>query len=273
MNKFITVRFAPGSAGKFCSILLQLSPDVNAWDQALSLAKGNSPATLEYFKTKFTKNFKDWQKNEPEITYQTQFVSNRFPRGDEISHEQALTNLKNDLYFNEHYNNNKRIVLISNKSRVPDWIQQHCDMVNIHIDTIHIKKWVHRARYNKLFLETDPGVFILKQEHPDYCSSHRSQLAKQFQNQHTYFGTKFSFLKHCVLNDPLTKMFTNYQNIVSDTTNATVTQHRLLLTKMLNPKECFNELQSICNRLDIGCPEQSLVMDILTYYLSIHQNC
>jgi hypothetical protein len=272
MTKFITVRFAPGSAGKFCSILLQLSPDVNAWDQELAEVKGNTSSTLEYFKTKFTNNFKDWQKNEPEIPYQTQFVSNRFPRGDDVTHEQALANLVDDAYFNKHYNNNKRIVLISNKSRIPYWIQQRSDMVNVHIDTIHIKKWVQRARYNKLFLEASPGVFILKQEHPDYCSSHRSQLAGQFQNQHTYYGTKFSFFKHFVLNDPLTKMFTEYANIVADPSNATVAQHQLSLTKMLDPKQCFNELRSTCNRLNIMYPEQSLVMDILTYYLSIHQS-
>ena len=271
MKKFVVVRFAPGSAGKFCSSLLQISPDVNAWDLELENAKGDADACLQYFTKKFTKNFKDWQKNEPEIPYQTQFVSNRWIRGDEISHQQALENLKDDSYFNQHYSNDKKIVLISNKSQIPDWLKHRADYVNIHIDSAPIKKWVHRARYNKLFLEVEPNVFVIKQEHPDYCSSHRSQLAKQFQNQNTYDMSKFSFIKKFVLSDPLTKMFVNYDSILADQTNSTAVQHRLSLTKILNTTQCLNELASICRDLGIQCPDSQSVKYALAYYLSIHQ--
>lgn len=272
MKKFVIVRFAPGSAGKFCSILLQLSPQVNAWDPELDQFKYNPTKVLDYFKSKFTRNFRDWQKNEPEIPYQTQFVSNRFSRGDDIGHDQALEHLKNDDYFNSHYQNSKKIILISNKSRVPDWIHQRSDIVNIYIDTIAIKKWVQKARYFKLFLQVAENQFILKQEHPDYCNQHRAPLARQFQNQHTYYGTKCSFLKNIVLKDPYTKLFTNYDNIIKDTTNLTVDQHCVYLSHLLDIDNCYLELKSLCKNLDIECPNQLLIQDLLTYYLSLHQN-
>jgi hypothetical protein len=272
MKKFIVVRFAPGSAGKFCSILLQLSPDVNAWDAHLDKVKHDPDLALEYFKTKFTRNFQDWQKNEPEIPYQTQFVSNRWPRGNDITHSQALDNLKNDQWFNLHYNNNKKIVLISNKSCIPKWVQDRSDMINLHIDSRTVKKWVYKARYRKLFLEINPTTFILKQEHPDYCSPHRAQLAQQFQNPNIYYGTKCSFLKKFVINDSLTKLFTNYDNIIQDHTNKTVDQHCMPLSELLNQDNCYLQLQSLCRKLEITCPSQSLILNILKYYLLLHQN-
>lgn len=270
-KKFLVVRFAPGSAGKFCSTLLQLSPDVNVWESEFDQARQDPQQALDYFKKKFTRNFRDWQKNEPEIPYHTQFVSNRFPRGDDITHEQALNKLVNDRLFNDHYKNQQRIVLISNKSRVPDWLRDHAEFVNVYIDTIAVKKWVQRARYCKLFLETKPGTFILKQEHPDYCSAHRATLARQFQNTHTVHTTKFSFLKHYVLNDPITKMFTNYQQIVQDISNINVPQHALSLSNLLDPRYCYAELSLLCEQIGIQCPDQNLVESILNYYLSIHK--
>ena len=145
-------------------------------------------------------------------------------------------------------------------------------MVNIYIDTIAIKKWVQKARYFKLFLQVAENQFILKQEHPDYCNQHRAPLARQFQNQHTYYGTKSSFLKNIVLKDPYTKLFTNYDNIIKDTTNLTVDQHCVYLSHLLDIDNCYLELKSLCKNLDIECPNQLLIQDLLTYYLSLHQN-
>lgn len=262
--KFVIVRFAPGSGGKFLSTLLQLSPSINPWDSQI-----HSNQVVEWFKNHFTEDFVNWLKIEPEVPYQTNFVSNRFNRGDNINTQEALELLSDDQIFQKHWNNDKKICLISNKSRVPNWIQGQCQIVNLIIDDVQSKKWTSRCRLNKQFLKHG-DQWIIKQDHPDFCSSTRSLLAKQFNNPTTFSGTTVDFLRQYIVNDPLIKIFTNKAAVLADESNQYEQQYFVQLSQLINPKYTSMAIENICNQLDIQCPDLNLVDILAQHYYQIH---
>lgn len=265
--KFIVVRFAPGSGGKFVSTLLQLSPDVNAWNDQIK-----TDHALAWFQLHFRNNFEDWLKNEPEVPYATGFVSNRFNRGDDIPLSQALDRLSTDTLFQAHWANNKKICLISNKSQVPNWIQDQCVFVNLVIDNVKAQKWCHRCRLHKQFLLAEPNTWIIKQDHPDYCSSARSVLAQKFNNPTTYQGTTQSFLKKYIVNDPITRTFLDPAQIVEHSSNRTQQQLFVDLSKIIDPDVTADTINTICKSIGIAVPNLDLVSRIAEHYSQIHQS-
>jgi hypothetical protein len=265
--KFIIVRFAPGSSGKYISTLLQLSPDVNPW---YSEARGSH--VVQWFKTKFAGNFLNWLRQEPEVPYHTSFVSNRFPRGDEVGKQQALHLLNNDALFQQHWNNDKKICLISNKSFVPRWLTGDCVMVNVVIDPGLGRHWVDRCRLHKQFVKVEPDQWIIKQDHPDFCSPERAAVAAQFDNPKTFQGTRRQFLQKFIIDDPITNRFTDPQLITEHETNHSQTQIFVSLSHMLIPHTAVETLRTICNNLGIAAPDPTVTAELSSYYWQIHQN-
>lgn len=263
--KFIIVRFAPGSGGKFLSTLLQLSPSINPWCH-----QTHSDQVVDWFKSHFTEDFVNWLKLEPEVPYQTNFVSNRFNRGDNVDTHSALEILANDHLFQEHWNNDKKICLISNKSKIPKWVQGNCQIVNLVIDSVQSKKWTSRCRLHKQFLKQG-DCWIIKQDHPDFCSSARSLLAKQFNNPTTFSGTTVEFLRQFIVNDALIKMFTDKNTILADDSNQSEQQYFVRLSSLINPDHTATAIETICNQLGIECPNLDLVRILAQYYYQIHR--
>lgn len=264
--KFIVVRFAPGSGGKFISTLLQLSPDVNPWSNEIHSSQAEA-----WFKSRFSGDFVNWLKLEPEIPYQTNFVSNRFDRGNDITTDTALTLLNNDSLFQEHWHNNKKICLILNKSQIPQWIQGNCSIVNVVVDGVDSKKWVNRCRLNKQFLRKNNNTWIIKQDHPDYCSQLRSDMARKFDNPREFSGTAREFLKKYVVNDPLVSMFTNPVAIVAHATNDSEQQIFINLSDFIQPNRAAAALEKICQQLNIQTPCPKLINQLSLHYWKIHQ--
>jgi len=265
--KFIVVRFAPGSSGKYISTLLQMSPSVNPWYE-----QAHEKDVFEWFKSKFTTNFSDWLKQEPEIPYKTDFVSNRFSRGDEIDKEQALHLLSRDSLFQKHWNNNKKICLISNKSSVPSWIVNNCSMVNVVIDQGLGRHWTDRCRLHKQFYQVSQRQWVIKQDHPAYCSPARASLAEQFKNPSVYHGTTRQFLQKFIIRDPITNMFTDQKNILAHPTNQGQIQIFLNLSDIIRPDQTINTLSTLCKRLNIQSPNPALITPLVNYYWQIHQS-
>jgi hypothetical protein len=273
-SKFIIVRFAPGSGGKFISSLLQLSSDVNAWETDLESIK--KPTTqpeiyLDFIRSKFTKNFINWLKTEPEVPYEMNWVSNRFTRGDDVAFSQAMEYLQDDHDFQKHYHNGKKIVLILNKSRIPDWLPNNSHIINLHIDSNWASKWVHRARLYKQFLKNDRGNWIIKQDHPDYCSDKRSELAKQFQNKTEFHGTTYQFLKNYIVKDDLTMLFHTPEKIIKDPSNKRHRQVFLKLSSFMTSVKLKSQLEKVFSECKITMPSDKILLPVIDYYLQLHQ--
>ena len=272
-KKFLIIRFAPGSGGKFLSTLFQCSDLVHTWDQELTLAKQekNYEKIFSYIVSKFTTNFKDWQKIEPEVPYQTDFVSNRFSRGDDITFEQAQKLLINDSKYQHDFNTDGQIVLILNKSQVPQWIWGQANIVNILIDNNKSKKWFRVARLQKLFIKLSNHSYIIKQEHEDYCSPKRAKLAAKFNNEKIFHGSWYSFVKKYIINDASGKMFTSKQLISAHPSNINVDNFFFDLSLYNDEIKFIEQFQHLCNQLGITPAPAFLISKILKHYQSIHR--
>lgn len=271
-KKFLVVRFAPGSGGKFLSILLQCSNSVHAWDDILTQAKqeNNNNKILDYVASKFTTDFTIWQKLEPEVPYQTDFVSNRFPRGDDITFEDANKLLSTDIKYQCDYNNSGFISLILNKSQVPSWLQDRAIFVNILIDTPESKKWFYRSRFAKQFIRINKNSYIIKQDHEDYCSPKRSILASKFNNEKIFHGSWYSFAKKYLIGDAVGRMFTQTETILEHPSNKKVKNLFFNLSCYFNADKFFEEFQNLCNQIGIEQPSKELIMPLIRHYQSIH---
>ena len=264
--KFIIVRFAPGASGKFLSTLLQLSAAVNPWSEPL-----HSDQNIAWFIEKFTPDFSNWLKYEPEIPYQTGFVSTRFERGDDIDLDHALELLKDDALFQQHWSNDQKICLISNKSSVPAWIINNCYFVNVIVDSGFGRHWIDRCRLHKQFLQQSPDTWIIKQDHPDFCSSARAQLARQFSNPGFFRGTKNEFLKKYIVQDYITNMFTDQNLIVEHASNHNQAEMFVNLSNIVRPSQTVSTLDRICKQLGIEPPDSRLTQALADHYWHIHQ--
>jgi hypothetical protein len=164
------VRYAPGSAGNFLISILQTSNKLPCWDIQVENYKG-TPQFEDCFKNWFSKcfqsNLEDHIKHEPHHPYQLDFVSAKHPRGDELSAEQFVEELKNrnDQLFLNNIQRHQQTVMRLNKPVVPQWGLGN-SIINIVVDNPS-KKWFYKTRYIKLFGK-DNNEWISKENHPDY---------------------------------------------------------------------------------------------------------
>lgn len=266
------MRFAPGAAGKFLASLLQISTDVNAWHEDLDRCKNVSrDAVLNYFQDRFRADWDQWLLNEPQVPYQNTFCSNKFPRGDDVSWDQALDLLAKDTVFQSHLSNDRRIVLILNKSRIPDWIKDRCEIINILIDDLWALKWLHRARYLKMFKQTEPGVWLLKEHTKKWTTPGREMFIDQYQNPSEFRGTKVSFLRQHVMRDPLTQMFQHLDVIVADPTNQNVAQHVFPLSSLSDADLLVRCVENLYRQIGIEMPQSDVLPAVAEYYVEVHR--
>lgn len=244
---------------------------MHSWDDELNEAKqqNNHDKIFKYVASKFTNNFINWQKIEPEVPYQTDFVSNRFPRGDDITFEQAQELLINDSKYQHDYNNTGHIALILNKSQIPQWLWNKTVVVNIVIDSIESKKWFHRARFAKQFIRSNDS-YIVKQEHEDFCSPARTVLASKFNNEKVFNGSWYSFAKKYIVGDSIGKMFTDTAQIIAHPTNSQVDNLFFNLSNYLNENKFVEEFQQLCGLLKIEPVPARLLLSLVKHYQSLH---
>ena len=274
MNKFLLVRYAPGSGGKFLSCCLQLSPSVNCWDPTLEQIKNSSAdLILKWFHKHFTQDWINYLKLEPEVPYKLDFISNRFDRGNEVDIATLLKKIQqnHDQYFLDHYYNNKNIVLILNKSTIPAAFLDQCSVVNMLIENRLARSWVSRARYRKLYYEKEPGLFIIKQDHPAYCSDKRSIIAKKYNNVTEIQTTKYKFIKDYILNDPLTQVFSDIESITQDSSNINQPQYKFDVSSLNNSDILYKSLIQLFDELQLLPPDYSILQDLCKFYVKVNQ--
>lgn len=273
--KFLIVRFLPGSGGKFLSSILQLLDGVCCWDPELDFYKqcADTQNIVGWFQTKFTQNWKEYLKIEPEVPYHLDFISNRFSRGDDITLSDLLDRNRStgdDLFQSQFYGDGQ-IPLILNKSRIPCAYQNNSQIVNMLIDSPHARSWVARARARKLFYEIEPGKFVLKQDHPDYCSEKRKILASKFDNPKLIQTSKFRFIKQFVVNYPGIGEFSDIKSMLKDPSNRTCDQHIFPVSSFCDTRNLNQTLVKLARVLGKEPWSDSLLDPLLDFYVSINK--
>lgn len=253
------VRYAPGSAGNFVISILQTSNKLPCWNTQVEQSKG-TPQFDECFKNWFSKcfqsNLENHIKYEPHHPYQLDFISAKHPRGDELSAEQFVKELKNrnDQLFLNNIQNHQQTVMRLNKPVVPQWGLGN-SIINIVVDKTS-KKWFYKTRYIKLF-GIDNNEWVSKENHPDYLSAKYKKI--QFSNPYRFQMSKFAFLKTFVIGEPAILPFFNYDKLLEPVSNRYCKQYKLPLSDIINPKSNVKLMLNLFDQLDLGTPNKKLI--------------
>ena len=154
---------------------------------------------------------------------------------------------------------------------MPQWVWGQANIVNILIDNNKSKKWFRVARLQKLFIKLNERAYIIKQEHEDYCSPKRARLAAKFNNEKTFQGSWYGFVKKYIINDAVGKMFTSKQLIEDHPSNVNVDNFFFDLSLYDNEIKFIEQFQDLCNQLEITPAPAFLILKILKHYQSIHR--
>ena len=260
------VRYAPGAAGNFLISILQTSNTLPCWDIQVENSKG-TPHFEDFFKNWFSKCFQpdleEHVKHEPHHPYQLDFVSAKHPRGDDLSVEEFIDELKNrhDRLFLNNVQDCRRTVMRLNKPTVPRWGLGN-SIINIIVDTPS-KKWFYKARYIKLFGKDSHG-WISKENHPDYLIAKFKKM--QFHNPYCFQISKFAFLKNFVVGESAILPFYNYNKLLEPSSNQHCKQYRVNLSDLLDPNTNVDTILCLFEQLELGVPNKKLIEWACSYY-------
>lgn len=260
------VRYAPGSAGNFLISILQTSSKLPCWDIQVENSK-STPQFEDCFKNWFSKcfqsNLENHIKHEPHHPYQLDFVSAKHPRGDDLSVEEFVKELKNrnDQLFLNNIQSHQQTVMRLNKPVVPRWGLGN-SIINIVVDTPS-KKWFYKTRYIKLFGKDNDG-WISKENHPDYLAAKYKKI--QFNNPYRFQISKFAFLKNFVIGEPAILPFYNYNKLLEPISNQYCNQYKLPLSNLLDPNTNVNVILDLFEQLDLGTPNKKLIEWACNHY-------
>jgi hypothetical protein len=260
------VRYAPGSAGNFLISILQTSNKLPCWDIQVE----NSKSTLqfeEFFKNWFSKCFQPDLENhikyEPHHPYQLDFVSAKHPRGDDLSVEEFIEELKNrqDQLFLSNIQCQQQTVMRLNKSNVPRWGLGN-PIINIVVDSLS-KKWFYKIRYIKLF-GRDSNGWLSKENHPDYLLAKFKKI--QFRNIYHFQISKFALLKNFVIGESAVLPFYDYNKLLEPTSNQHCKQYKVNLSNLLDPSTNVDTILWLFEQLELGEPNKKLIEWACNHY-------
>lgn len=260
------VRYAPGSAGNFFISLLQTSSKVACWNEKVELAKGTNGFVDEFknwFSQCFQPNLENHLKYEPHHPYALDFFSSKHPRGNDLTVDAFIQNLKirNDQKFLNSINKNQLVVMRLNKPVIPEFGKNNT-VINIIVDPA-ARKWFYRTRAVKLF-GYEGNAWVSKENHPDYLKAKFGTL--QFQNQYKFNTSKFSFFRTHVIGEPAIQPFLNKNALVEDPSNQTCRQVLIDLSIIFNEDKFVQHLESLFEHLELGQPDVSLLRWAHQYY-------
>lgn len=260
------VRYAPGAAGNFFISVIQTSLKVSCWNAEVQAAKGTDEFNIKFkqwFSQCFQPDLPNHLKYEPHHPYQLDFFSSKYPRGNEITVEEFVSNLndRNDLNFLNNIDQKQLTVMRLNKSVIPVFGQGNT-VVNIIVDP-PAKKWFYQTRYIKLFGRDNNG-WISKENHPDFLKAKFKKVL--FQNQHHFQVSKFSFLKDFVIGEPSIQSFFSEQTLLADPSNQTCQQLSINLSTIFNEEQFISTMSNVFEQLNLGQLNTDLVRWAFRHY-------
>tara|TARA_E500000178_G_scaffold286845_1_gene288803 strand:- start:22299 stop:23138 length:840 start_codon:yes stop_codon:yes gene_type:complete len=252
------VRYAPGAAGNFLISLLQTSEKLVHWNAEVEQSKKSAnfkQIFLNRFYYNYQKDLYNHIKVEPHHPYNLDFISATHPRGDNFSFTQFIEQLakRKDLMLT-HLQQNKKPVLRLNKPNIP-LFAQGSSVVNIIVDPLSVK-WLNRIRFVKLFGYTD-GIGISKENHPEFLKAKYKKIL--FNNQYQFHQSKYSFIKHKVINDPWIKSFFSSTTLLQHQTNKHCNHYNVNLSDLIDPKKTKHAISKVFEHYKLGLPDLDLV--------------
>ncbi len=261
ISNFIIVRFAPGAAGRFLSTMLMGSDDVAHYDPTVKTIEEK----LNYLKTSFTQELDRWLLTEPsdKIAWGITFVSNKYPRGDNLSVNEFETLSKTHCtpWYFKNVSLGKRIIIPWNKSNIPNFYKNNS--ISIIIDKSS-RRWFNRAHWIKHYGIVDNKIH-LKENDPSVHRKPLDKIVKQFNNP-IFSEEKFiSFVRKNVIGSNISKLFYDSNNLEYAENDIKVN-----LSSLLEEKQCVETINNICNQLNLARIDQSYLKEGFKHWRNLH---
>ena len=259
--RFLLVRYAPGSAGKFLMSLLMCSKDVAHYDPFVKTDKD----MLDYITNSFPKEIGLWLKKEPSdaLAWNINFVSNKYPRGDDLDDE-TFWNLCEERctpWFHECVSAGKRIMIPWHKETIPSFYEG--DVVTIYLDKDSLG-WFARAVWAKHHGCVD-GKIHLKDHDPEFYRGDKSVYSKY--NNPIYTDEGFvSFTRREIYRSPKALLF-------SDRSRLGIIDHQVMidLKDVLNKDNLKLSIKMICEKLQIAQVDPDIISQGFDHWISCHE--
>jgi hypothetical protein len=256
--QLLFVRYAPGACGNFLIALLQSSNQVSHWHLTVENAKKTSDFKKQYikwFESCFTHDLDNHLKHEPHHPYKLDFISAKHPRGDDLSVDEFINELKirNDQSFLESIQNNCYTVLRLNKIKVPLY-GYGSTIINIILDEQSLPIF-YKLRQKKLFGKEE-NLWIKKEEHPEYLKHKYYKI--QFNNPYKFDIDDSTFYNQVVVDKPYTEQFESVDTITNDVSNLECKQIFVNLNDLLS-SQVFDIVEDVFRQLNLGIPDKELI--------------
>jgi hypothetical protein len=253
-NNFIVTRFAEGSAGRFFSCCLQLSPNISSWNtNSLELDKNSKEfqqSMIDYFDACFPFDRLLHLRNEPDVPYVCDFYSGRYPRGEEVTLEEYINYQKKNKidFYSIESGNNKFINLILHKSRVPNFLKGSI-IINIVVDNQESHEIIAKLTWLKHYNVIDNSTVDFLVHNPNFGNKKRYNITRKFNNQSIIKVDNINeFYLNEVFNNKNLIRFKNKQLILEDQSNKYSKQEFVNFSDVIDSNKCLVEINRILEK-------------------------
>lgn len=262
----IFVRYCPGAAGNFLVSLIQLDTSTAHWDLDIESrrAQASDDDYITWFRQRFGPDLGNHLKHEPHHPYQLDFISAKYPRGDDLSWGDFFQEIqrRNDRPLLDAIQSNRPVTLRLHRSRIPDWAIRP-RMINVIADPPS-HKWLHRTRLVKLF-GFDDGHWISRENDPEFLAYKFREI--KFHNPYRFQQGSLSFIRERVIGDPVLSLFKSPEQLMAHPSNdQTSPQFMLNLSTLFDRDRTLGAVQDLYQYLDLGEPNWGLVTRFYDHY-------
>lgn len=261
-SPFVVVRYAPGSAGRFISVLLQLSDAVAAWNPLFDKNKFSNKDYTNYLTNSFPEDPTKHLRVEPDLPYHSDFYSGTYARGEEISFEQYCkyqTQAECE-YFFKNLDQQQHVNLILHKSKIPLFMQGS-HVVNIMIDTPAALELSQKLLWCKHYQVLDTTEVKLLAHDAETCNQKRSHLVQQF-----YTGSSTvvvdsleDFYNNEIVKNSTFELFQDTLLLLEDESNKSCNQSYFYLSNIFDKTQLIENINAICAQMNIPHPDEQLL--------------
>ena len=261
-SPFVVVRYAPGSAGRVISVMLQLSSAISSWNTLFNKNEFSNKDYTDYLINSFPKDSVKHLRAEPDLPYYSDFYSGTYTRGEDVSFEQYCNYQKQAEcnYFFKNLDQQQYVNLILHKSKIPLFMQGS-HVVNIIIDTPAALELSQKLLWCKHYQVLNEKEVKMLAHDTETCNQKRSHLVKKF-----YTGSSIivvnsleDFYNKEIVKNVTFELFQNNLLLLEDDSNKGCNQSYFYLSSMFNKTDLIKNINIICDQMNVPYPDEQLL--------------